>query len=382
MIDAINAVLEKSPQAGFLGSRAFSTKVVGNAMIKRVNFLFAAMLTFVVQPAHGAVLSSCGLDALELNRAHDYCLGADSAEDIISCANHESQRSHPDLTFQILERCTSFSKNCMEEQGKWMIQHEMSQHYDAFLVKIEPHVEGGEDWAMELSALIYAEQGRFTLAEEILEKQLSLSQIDHVFSLVHVWKLQEKFEDSYKLLNATIETTSSQKAIIELGQFYHFGWFVDVDFERALALYISVSADGLQRERDFLMGGIFLEQSKFEEAISYLTRSSELGLAQASELLGNLYFIGEGVQQDYARAIDYYKRAASLGQNGAFYMQGVSYLQLGEQLKGRIGLIAAALIDEDQRAIQVFNESSVDYKAYACDLYELLSSPDNFLTEG
>ena len=41
--------------------------------------------------------------------------------------------------------------------------------------------------------------------------------------------------------------------------------------------------------------------------------------------LGNRYSISEGVEQNYTKAVEYYERAANLGNSDALYNLGVCY---------------------------------------------------------
>ena len=64
----------------------------------------------------------------------------------------------------------------------------------------------------------------------------------------------------------------------------------------------------------------------FAKAKEYFTKAQALGSLEASYLLGDLYYYGEGVTQDYTKAAEYYEKAGdqpdALFSLGALYMSG------------------------------------------------------------
>ena len=84
---------------------------------------------------------------------------------------------------------------------------------------------------------------------------------------------------------------------------------------------VPVFAD-LETARDLMEAG------KFEEARIELWPAARSGNAEAEELIGVMYAMGLGVEQDYARAFDWYLRSAMKGHAGA--QSGVGwYYELG-----------------------------------------------------
>jgi len=71
-----------------------------------------------------------------------------------------------------------------------------------------------------------------------------------------------------------------------------------------------------------------MEAGKFKEARIELWPAARSGNAEAEELIGVMYAMGLGVEQDYARAFDWYLRSAMKGHAGA--QSGVGwYYELG-----------------------------------------------------
>ncbi len=60
-----------------------------------------------------------------------------------------------------------------------------------------------------------------------------------------------------------------------------------------------------------------MEAGRFEEAREALWPAARSGNAEAEELIGVMYALGLGVEQDYVRAFDWYLRSAMKGHPGA-----------------------------------------------------------------
>lgn len=65
----------------------------------------------------------------------------------------------------------------------------------------------------------------------------------------------------------------------------------------------------------------YSKDSKGEEAIDVTTieKAAVQGDAQAQNDLGDLYDLGQGVEQDYAKAKEWWKKAAAQGNTNAQY---------------------------------------------------------------
>ncbi len=60
-----------------------------------------------------------------------------------------------------------------------------------------------------------------------------------------------------------------------------------------------------------------MEEGRFEEALQAFWPAARSGNADAEELIGVMYALGLGVEQDYIRAFDWYLRSAMKGHPGA-----------------------------------------------------------------
>ncbi len=63
----------------------------------------------------------------------------------------------------------------------------------------------------------------------------------------------------------------------------------------------------------------------YPEAVKWYRKAAEQGHAMAQYNLGKKYFKGEGVPQDYAEAVGWYRKAAEQGHASAQYNLGVIY---------------------------------------------------------
>lgn len=90
----------------------------------------------------------------------------------------------------------------------------------------------------------------------------------------------------------------------------------------ALCLFAGQALAEIEKGRDLM------EQGRFEEAMQEFWPAARSGNADAEELIGVMYALGLGVEQDYVRAFDWYLRSAMKGHPGA--QSGVGwYYELG-----------------------------------------------------
>ena len=87
-------------------------------------------------------------------------------------------------------------------------------------------------------------------------------------------------------------------------------------------LYPSLCFAEIENARDLM------EANRFEEAMQELWPAARSGNADAEELIGVMYAMGLGVEQDHRRAFEWYKRSSLKGHPGA--QSGIAwYYELG-----------------------------------------------------
>ncbi|MEM6897303.1 MAG: tetratricopeptide repeat protein [Pseudomonadota bacterium] len=79
----------------------------------------------------------------------------------------------------------------------------------------------------------------------------------------------------------------------------------------ALAFLATPLAAEIEEGRDLMEAG------RFEEALESFWPAARSGNADAEELIGVMYALGLGVEQDYTRAFEWYLRSAMKGHPGA-----------------------------------------------------------------
>ena len=83
------------------------------------------------------------------------------------------------------------------------------------------------------------------------------------------------------------------------------------------ALAFMLGTIGLPAAADIEEARDLMEASRFEEARAALWPAARSGNADAEELIGVMYALGLGVEQDHARAFEWYLRSALKGHPGA-----------------------------------------------------------------
>ena len=117
-------------------------------------------------------------------------------------------------------------------------------------------------------------------------------------------------------------------AQISLGFLYYNGQGVDKDEERAKELFQSVVDQGCV-EGYLGLACIVQNESDYYTAYEYYNKASEgtepLFVAKAMFDIGRMYYRGEGVEQDYAKEMEWYEKAADLGYADAMHNIGYMY---------------------------------------------------------
>ena len=123
-----------------------------------------------------------------------------------------------------------------------------------------------------------------------------------------------------------------------LGQMYYFGQDCEKNDQEAL-YWISKAAKELEDSDAYVVLAMVHKESEDEDvkdeskAFYYAQKAAEMGDINAYNLLGTMYELGCGVEQNYENAIKYYKLAVENGVEiaflnlGAFYQAGIGVSQ-------------------------------------------------------
>jgi len=86
----------------------------------------------------------------------------------------------------------------------------------------------------------------------------------------------------------------------------------------ALALQTSAHAS-------FDSGLIAYRAGNYTSAYKDLSAAAQAGSADAEQLLGHMYYMGLGITQDFAQALDWHRKAANQGETESQYVIGTMY---------------------------------------------------------
>ena len=75
----------------------------------------------------------------------------------------------------------------------------------------------------------------------------------------------------------------------------------------------------------FELGALYYSNGDYQTSFKLWQPLAENGYAEAQYALGVMYFQGEGVKQDYAKAVKWYTKAAEQGNVGAQTILGAFY---------------------------------------------------------
>ena len=119
-------------------------------------------------------------------------------------------------------------------------------------------------------------------------------------------------------------------AQISLGFLYYNGNGVEKDMEKGREIFRLVADEGVV-EGYYGLASAAKNEEDFETALEHYNKVVEDGteplyIAGAMGNLGYMYANGEGVEQDYAKAIEWYTKAADSGNTTAMYNIGYMYM--------------------------------------------------------
>src|SRR6056300_273790 len=109
----------------------------------------------------------------------------------------------------------------------------------------------------------------------------------------------------------------------------------------------------------------FMEAGKFQEAMEELMPAARSGNADAEELIGIMYAMGLGVEQDDVRAFEWYLRSSMKGHPGA--QSGVGwYYEIGRGLPAPDAAISQEEVVKKMTPEQIEKAHILikDYKAW------------------
>jgi len=98
-----------------------------------------------------------------------------------------------------------------------------------------------------------------------------------------------------------------------LGELYEEGLGVEQNKSTAVEFYLKAAKKGLARAQCNYGYFLFTERNDYEGAMTWYQKAAAQGDAQAEHNIGALYFNGQGVERDEAKAREWWERAAAHG---------------------------------------------------------------------
>ena len=138
---------------------------------------------------------------------------------------------------------------------------------------------------------------------------------------------ENDFEKAKAYYEAAGEDNSG--AQLALGFLYYNGQGVEQDVEKAQELFDAVIKQG---DMGGYLGNAVIAYDKGDYTVALenynkvLEGSEQVFLAEAMGSIGALYFHGQGIEQDYAQALEWYRKAADLGETDSMINIGGMYL--------------------------------------------------------
>ena len=136
-------------------------------------------------------------------------------------------------------------------------------------------------------------------------------------------------EKNYERARAYYEVVADDPyAQLALGSLYYNGQGVEKDMEKAQELFDAVIAEGCV---EGYLGNAMVatDVEDFETAFEYCNKALEgkeqIYIANASNYIGYMYEGGMGVEQDHAKALEWFEKASDLGDYSAMNNIGYFY---------------------------------------------------------
>ena len=137
----------------------------------------------------------------------------------------------------------------------------------------------------------------------------------------------KKYQEAISILTPLAEN-NFPSALLEMGKIYDFGKGTNIDYPKAMDLYIKAAKLGNPEAHQRIGAlydfgdGVDINHSK---AMDWYLKAVELGDPGAHRSIGFLYEFGDGVDVDSSKAMDWYLKAAELEDPVAHLRIGVLY---------------------------------------------------------
>ncbi len=106
----------------------------------------------------------------------------------------------------------------------------------------------------------------------------------------------------------------------------HEDYNKSVEITRGCNIQVVALLEKYNAQHLYDLGIEYFNSQNYENAIECYSKAAELGLPEAQNELGNMYYYGWGVERDFSKAFNYYRNAAKAGYVDAQNSLGECYL--------------------------------------------------------
>ncbi len=163
------------------------------------------------------------------------------------------------------------------------------------------------------------------------EKALELGKTEANFYLGVMYDWESYPEQDFEKARAYYEAAGENPyAYVALGFNYYFGQGVEVDQEKGKEYFDKAIALGCM-DGYYGLGQIASDEGDLTTAMEDYEMAAEKGaeplyMGEAMSQIGGMYYLGNGVEQDYVKAAEWYEKAVNQGNISAMTVLGTQYL--------------------------------------------------------
>ena len=153
------------------------------------------------------------------------------------------------------------------------------------------------------------------------EKAAAKGHADGQFGIGVVNYTKERYEEAVTWFTKAADQGIAD-AELRLGHCYQLGNGVELNLDTAMEWYEKAAAKG-HVNGQVNTGIVSYKKERYEDAVTWFTKAAEQHDADAERWLGHCYRFGNGVEQNFDTALEWYEKAAAKGHAGAQYGIGI-----------------------------------------------------------
>lgn len=219
-----------------------------------------------------------------------------------------------------------------------LLYEEMDDHAKAFEC-YEKQIEGGGNGKYDAfyglaKAYRYGmgTDENFPMALDLYQRAAGYGVIEAMVDLGQLYYDGNGVKQDYIIANYWFEKAANayngnSLALGHLGEAYHHGLGKEVNYDKAKEYYEKALEAG-EENILFWYGEIYYDEEDYGEALDCFRRAAVEGnqfQAEAENKIGVMYQFGEGVEENFAKAAEWYQKAANNGNAAAMRALGAMY---------------------------------------------------------